>query len=66
MEIGERVVFTKDYRTKFDTFAYEGDKGTIAGTIRSAAVVYLELDNPRVKGYESLYSNTDILRSDDQ
>lgn len=66
MEIGERVVFIKDYRTNFDTFAYEGDKGTIAGAIRSAAVVYLELDTPRVKGYEKLYANSDIIRSDDQ
>lgn len=66
MEIGERVVFIRDYRTNANTFAYEGDKGTIAGAVRSAAVVYLELDNPRVQGYESLYANSDILRSDDQ
>lgn len=66
MEIGERIVFVRDYVTKFNTFAFEGDKGTIAGTIRSASVVYLELDEPRVKGYESLYANSDLIRSDNQ
>lgn len=65
MKEGDRIYFRRNYKTEMGVYALTGDAGVISGTIMydtGELMAYIvDLDRPRVKGFETLYVSQELI-----
>lgn len=62
---GDRVVFTGNYKTESGVYALAGDTGIVSGEIvfenDTTMAFIIDLDRPRVRGFETLYVTPELI-----
>lgn len=65
---GDRVVFTGNYKTESGVYALAGDTGVVSGEIvfedDTTMAFIIDLDRPRVRGFETLYVTPELIELD--